>query len=76
MQARPVQARPVQARPVQARPVQARPVKARPVQIQISRPDLGIWSFMTFSGEGFLAIKKAPLWPALSRIQNADGPHL
>ena len=27
------------------------------LQIQISRPDLGIWSYVTFSGEGFLAIK-------------------
>ena len=48
-------------RPVQARPVQARPVQARPVQIQISRPDLGIWSFGILSVVEFLAIKKAPL---------------
>ena len=41
-----------------------RTVQARPVQIQISRPDLGIWSFGASPPERFLGIKKsAPLAP-------------
>ena len=35
------------------------------LQIQISRPDLDIWSFGAFSAERFSAIKKAPLWRPL-----------